>query len=208
MALDPTDAQHALQIAAGTTGRKRGHEFETELAEMINTDPNSGATSAKHVLRGLPHTALVSKALTHLGWNQCDRVNAIALGSVTAEGGKKWMTVHGIKVKACKSDILLNLHNGEDLMTVGVSKAVAKPQTQLYFTTAIAFCRLLRNNKIPVSDTAVNALSSFCGDEGFRPLDNPTLMDGRESDPRRFFWKRLMPTVKQNWSRCLITRIK
>ena len=138
MALDPTDAQHALQIAAGTTGRKRGHEFETELAEMINTDPNSGATSAKHVLRGLPHTALVSKALTHLGWNQCDRVNAIALGSLaTAEGGKKWMTVHGIKVKACKSDILLNLHNGEDLMTVGVSvkQCSKKPQPMLSYTS-------------------------------------------------------------------------
>lgn len=196
MALDPTDAQHAIQIAAGTTGRKRGHEFEAELAEMVNTDPYSGARSADHVFRGLPHTALVSKALSHLGWSQCDRVNAIALGSLaTAENGKKWMTVHGIKVKACKSDILLTLHNGEDLRTIGVSVKQCNNKTptnaQLYFTTAIAFCRLLRNNGIPVSDNAVSALRQFCGDEGFRPLDNPNALYGRETDPRRFFWEEI-----------------
>ena len=196
MALDPRDAQHALQIAAGTTGRKSGHEFETELANLINTVPFSGSVPNDPVFIGLPHTALVNKALAHIGWNECDTINAIALGSLaTAEAGKKWMTVHGIKVKACKSDILLTLHKGDNYKTVGVSVKQCNNKTptnaQLYFTTATAFCRLLQNNNIPVSDNAINALRQFCGDDGFRPLDNPTTVTGRSTDPRRFFWEEI-----------------
>lgn len=196
MALDPRDAQHALQIAAGTTGRKRGHEFEAELASMINANPMSGPTQKEYVFKGLPHTALANKALTHIGWEKCDSINAIALGSLaTAEAGKKWMTVHGIKVKACKSDILLTLHRGAEYKTVGVSVKQCNNKTptnaQLYFTTATAFCRLLQNNNIPVSDNAINALRQFCGDDGYRPLDNVSAVTGRNSDPRRYFWEEI-----------------
>ncbi len=82
MILDPRDAQHALQIAAGKTGRQRGHEFEAELASMINVGPLSIPTPNEYVFKGLPHTALVNKALAHIGWKKCDSVNAISLGSL------------------------------------------------------------------------------------------------------------------------------
>jgi len=196
MALDPKDAQHALQIAAGTTGRKRGHEFETELAKMINADPFSGSTPNDTVFKGIPHTALVNKALAYIGWQECDSINAIALGSLaTAEAGRKWMSVHGIEVRACKSDILLTLHQGNNYQTVGVSVKQCNNKTptnaQLYFTTATAFCRLLQNNNIPVSDNAFNALRQFCGDVGFRPSDSSSIVAGRSTDPRRFFWEEI-----------------
>ena len=196
MILDPRDAQHALQIAAGKTGRQRGHEFEAELASMINVGPLSIPTPNEYVFKGLPHTALVNKALAHIGWKKCDSVNAISLGSLaTAEAGRKWMIVHGIKVKACKSDILLTLHRGDEYQTVGVSVKQCNNKiptnAQLYFTTATAFCRLLQNNNIPVSDNAINALRQFCGDDGYRPLDNHAALTNRRSDPRRYFWEEI-----------------
>ena len=198
MALQPNDAQHALQILAGTIGRKRGHEFEAELAQQINLLPHSIrlSTQSTHVFRGSPHTALVNKALGYLGWNKCDRAEAIALGSLaTAEKGKKWLEVHGIKVKACKSDILLTMHRGSSFKTVGVSVKQCNNKTptnaQLYFTTAVAFCRLLSNNNIPVTEEAIRALRQFCGDEGFRPIDDFQLIQGRKTDPRRFFWEEI-----------------
>ena len=61
----------------------------------------------------------------------------------------------------------------------------------MYFTTATAFCRLLQNNNIPVSDNAINALRQFCGDDGFRPLDTPSVVAGRPTDPRRYFWEEI-----------------
>ncbi|MGV6808963.1 MAG: hypothetical protein ACWA5U_03715 [bacterium] len=195
MALDPRDAQHALQITAGITGRKRGHEFEVELANIVNAEPFSGSVPNEHVFRGAPHTALVNKALLLVGWNKCDSVKAIALGSLaTAEEGKRWMKVHGIEVKACKSDILLTLYQGNNYQTVGISVKQCnnkKPtNAQLYFTTATAFCRLLQNSNIPVSDAAITALRQFCGDDGFRPLDQSSTI-GRSTDPRRYFWEEI-----------------
>src|SRR5690606_19676936 len=121
-----------------------------------------------------PEISIVKKALKVLGWENCHIVEAIALGSLaTAEEGKKWLEVNGMRVKACKSDILLTIYNNDlkFMETVGVSVKQCSNKTptnaQLYFTTARAFCELLRNNGIPVSDVAVNALRQFCGDNGF-----------------------------------------
>lgn len=196
MALEPSDAQHALQIQAGTTGRKRGHEFEVELSRLINSlvRPIDKSELNESVFRGSPHLALIQKALNLLGWESYNSIEAIALGSLaTAEDGKNWLEVHGIKVTACKSDILLTVHNGSLLETLGVSVKQCNNKTptnaQLYFTTAIAFCRLLERNDIPVSDDAITALRQFCGDEGYRPIDNPQSMRGRTVDPRRYFWE-------------------
>lgn len=36
MALTPNDEAHALQIQAGTLGRKSGHAFEDRITEFIN----------------------------------------------------------------------------------------------------------------------------------------------------------------------------
>lgn len=211
MALEPNDAQHALQILAGTTGRKRGHEFETTLAELINSDPFGGIIPNNNVFQGKPHTALIHKALNHVGWEECDRVSAIALGSLaTAEAGKKWLTVHGMTVKACKSDILLTMYNGSLLETVGVSVKQCNNKTptnaQLYFTTATAFCRLLVRNNILVSERAITALRQFCGDDGFRPIDNPQSMNRRKTDSRRYYWEEIDAVGKNELERIFSTK--
>ncbi|TXK94032.1 hypothetical protein BMR07_15040 [Methylococcaceae bacterium CS1] len=196
MALKPNDTDHALQIQAGTTGRKRGHEFESELSNLINsiTQPIIRIDSSESIIKGEPHLSLIQKALYHLNWSSCTNVEAIALGALaTAEGGKKWLEVQGVKVKACKSDILLTLYNDSSIESIGVSVKQCNNKTptnaQLYFTTAIAFCRLLQRNNISVSEKAINSLKQFCGDEGFRPLDHPEKMLGRSVDPRRYFWE-------------------
>ncbi len=196
MALRPDDTKHALQIQAGTKGRKRGHEFESELSNLINsiTHPTERIEVLENIIKGMPHLALVQKALHFLDWSSCTSVEAIALGSLaTAEDGKKWLEVHGVRVKACKSDILLTLQNEKSIESIGVSVKQCNNKTptnaQLYFTTAIAFCRLLQNNNISVSENAINSLRQFCGDEGYRPSDNPQIMVGRSTDPRRYFWE-------------------
>jgi len=200
MALTPNDSRHALQIQAGIAGRIAGHNFETTLAQTINNLPCPILQSPLpgYLINGSPEISIVKKALKVLRWENCHIVEAIALGSLaTAEAGKKWLEVNGMRVKACKSDILLTIYNNDlKLMeTVGVSVKQCSNKTptnaQLYFTTARAFSELLRNNGIPVSDIAVNALRQFCGDNGFSPKDNPADLVGRLSDPRRYFWEEI-----------------
>jgi hypothetical protein len=64
----------------------------------------------------------------------------------------------------------------------------------------------LRDNDIPVSDGAVNALRQFCGDTGFRPLDHPKEIAGRQVDPRRYFWEELPPPFRKEWEENLTGR--
>src|SRR5690554_4514825 len=170
MALTPIDAKHALQIQAGIAGRIAGHNFETNLAETINSLSCSISQNPlpEYLISGNPELAIIKKALQVLNWDNCHKVDAIALGSLaTAEEGKKWLEINGMKVRACKSDILLTLYNNDLIETVGVSVKQCSKATptnaQLYFTTARAFCELLRNNRISVSEVAVNALRQFCG---------------------------------------------
>ena len=200
MALTPNSSRHALQIQAGIVGRIAGHSFETILAQAINnlSCPISQNPLPNYLINGNPEESIVKKALQILGWDNCHTVEAIALGSLaTAEEGKKWLYVNGMRVKACKSDVLLTIYNNNLRLieTVGISVKQCSKQTptnaQLYFTTARAFCELLRNNGIPVSDVAVNALRQFCGDNGFTPKDNPTDFRGRTTDPRRYFWEEI-----------------
>lgn len=200
MALIPNDSRHALQIQAGIIGRLAGHKFESNLAQTINNLPCPILQNPlpKHLVVGNPEIQIVKKALQVLDWDNCHIVEAIALGSLaTAEEGKRWLEVHGMRVKACKSDILLTLYNNDLKLieTVGVSvkqcSKTSPTNAQLYFTTAKAFCELLRNNGIPVSDDAVNALRQFCGEKGFAPRDNPADLVGRLTDPRRYFWEEI-----------------
>jgi len=118
-------------------------------------------------------------------------MHAVALGAMaTAEEGKKWMEVHGIPVKACKSDVLLTVvPEDKATRTAGISVKQCNNRTptnaQLYFTTAHGFCDLLRRNHIPVSRDGEVALKQFCGDPNFVPRD----VAGRRTDPRRYFWE-------------------
>lgn len=74
---------------------------------------------------------------------------------------------------------------------------------QLYFTTARGFTKLLRDNGIAVTDAALEALRRFCGDAGFRPLDQPATLKGRKTDPRRFFWEEIGSAGRKEWERIL-----
>lgn len=205
MPLEPIDATHAAQIQAGIAGRRHGHNFEFILAQHINNlpYPQRAFTPAAHVFRDDPASVLIGYALTHVGWGQCDRAEAIALGALaTAEEGRSWLEVHGVAVRACKSDVLLTLTNsGLEPMTIGVSVKQCNNSTptnaQLYFSTAHAFCELLRRNSIPVSDSGERSLRQFCGDSGYRPLDDPNSLDGRITDPRRFFWEEINQDGRQ-----------
>jgi hypothetical protein len=205
MALTPIDSTHAAQIQAGMTGRRYGHNFEADLANCINNlpFPQKAAMPIQPVFRGEPATVLICFTLTHVGWSHCDRAEAIALGALaTAEEGKKWLEVNGVAVRACKSDVLLTVFQaGREPLTIGVSVKQCNNRTptnaQLYFSTAHAFCELLRRNNIPVSDYGETSLRQFCGDLGYRPLDNPTALLGRKTDPRRFFCEETEQTGRQ-----------
>ena len=198
MPLEPLDLQHAVQIQAGTEGRKRGHKFEFDLTASINNIncPYQITDLKGHLFQGNASVQLLNRALAFLGWKSCDSVIAIELGSLaTAEGGKNWLSVNGVKVKACKSDVLLTLEKSSIKRTIGISvkqcNTKSPTNAQLYFTTAQAFCNLLARNQMSVSNNAITALKQFCGESGYRPLDNASLFSGRKTDPRRFFWEEI-----------------
>lgn len=206
MALKPKDAQHALQILAGTTGRIRGHEFEFELANLINNNPQKTDSSGEitGVFICSPEIALIKKCLNILNFSTYDRIEAIPLGALaTSETGKGWLAVNDIEVKASKSDILLNIYKDDELKTIGVSVKqclAAKPTNpQLFLSTARAFCQLLRRNGIDISEVAEIAIKQFCGVDGYRPLDNAEVMKTRKSNPVRYYWEEINPKGLQEW---------
>jgi hypothetical protein len=210
MALNPIDAKHALQIQSGTEGRKAGHKFELSLANEINNfngEINIGQ-KVNNLFRGKAPRALIIKALEFFGWNSAEKIEAIALGALaTAEDGKKWLKVQGVEVRACKSDILITAYKGQQVKNVGVSVKQCNNRTptnaQLYFTTATAFINLLKNNGILVSEHGLLALKQFCGDFGFRPIDDKSIIN-RRTDPRRFFWEEINQKGKRELEKIFI----
>ena len=208
MALKPIDDIHALQIQAGILGRKAGHKFEDEIAAKVNSieypfscdDMPDG-----HVLTGCPANLLLSYVGRQAGFSSIPKATAISTGALaTSEEGLDWLSINGVEVKRCKSDLVITLHDkNDDLQTFGISTKQCNNKTptnaQLYFTTARAFATLLVNNGIPVSEEAVRALRQFCGDEGFRPEDDPSTMVVRETDPRRYFWEEIDPAGRTEW---------
>jgi hypothetical protein len=211
MALTPIDETHALQIQAGALGRRAGHDFEAEIAETINNVayPFSVPTGTKrHVSIGNPATLLLGYIGSTLGAKTITKATAISTGALaTSEEGKRWLTINGANVSRCKSDIVVTLNLRGRRTTVGVSTKQCDNPTptnaQLYFTTARGFATLLQNNGIFVSDTAIRALRQFCGDQGFRPEDTPSLLAGRRTDPRRFFWEEVDEEGRREWERIL-----
>jgi hypothetical protein len=202
MALEPENERHAAQIEAGTIGRKRGHSFESVVAESVNRVPmplSRQPLPAGCLFKGEPGQALLNFVLNDLGLVHVKSAQAISAGALaTAEAGAKVLVVNGIQVRRCKSDVILTLEADGQIVTKGVSVKQCSNRNptnaQLYFSTAIAFCQLLRRNSIQVSDAAVNAMRMFCGDAGFRPLDNPAALNNRRCDPNRWFWEEL-PTA-------------
>ncbi|MBS0211258.1 MAG: hypothetical protein JSS27_20120 [Planctomycetes bacterium] len=210
MALKPLNEAHALQIQAGTIGRHAGHEFEDHITRVINALAYPVVVQSHgqgHVLNGEPGLLLLHYIGSHLGAKSITSATAISTGSLaTSEAGRQWLSVNGVNVSRCKSDLVVTIvcDDGRNC-TVGVSAKQCNNDTptnaQLYFTTAHGFSHLLNAHGLPVSGCAVNALRQFCGDSGFRPRDDPNAMKGREIDPRRFFWEEIDAQGRAEWER-------
>ncbi len=206
MALHPIDERHALQIQAGTLGRKTGHEFEDRITAGINALPYpfSPTRPLNPVDRGDPAVLLLNCVASREGFRTVEHATAISTGALaTSEAGKQWLHVNGSAISRCKSDLVLTLREASGRsVTVGVSSKQcgnAKPtNAQLFFTTARGFAALLQSHGIPVSPLAVENLRRFCGDAGHRPLDREDCSQ-RTSDPRRYFWEEQDAVARAEW---------
>lgn len=211
MALSPLDNKHALQIQAGTLGRKAGHEFEDTLTDKINNIDYPYFCSLNtngHVYTGNPADIFLDYLCTTSNNIGIKEASAISTGALaTSEQGKQWLKFNGVLIKRCKSDVLLNVRflNEEKTQTFGLSvkqcNHTRPTNAQLFFTTARGFTSLLRENGIPVSNNALTSLRQFCGDPGFRPLDNDSALKNRQTDPRRYFWEEINQNGRFEWEK-------
>jgi hypothetical protein len=208
MALMPLDEAHALQIQAGATGRNRGHAFEKALSDAINGfswPMQVPPPKVSHLSLGDPALSLVTYIASRRKMPKIQRATAVATGALaTSETGKQLLVVNRVAVSRCKSDLIVTLQPPSGApVTVGVSVKQCNNRTptnaQLYFTTARGFVNLLRAHQIHVTDLALNALRQFCGDNGFRPSNDPHVLAARATDPRRFFWEEIEPTGLNEW---------
>lgn len=208
MALIPIDDNHRLQIAAGTLGRLRGHEFEKYLTNEINKINWSGyipAVPSSNLFIGEPARHLVSFVISQTDLNSENIVALKAwwLGGLATLGLGDIVEDQGIKVAKSKSDILLEISTSTSTVTLGVSVKSCNKQSptndQLYFTTATGFSNLLRANGLKVDDNFEHGLKMFCGDKGFRPADllSETILKLRVSDPARFFYEELPDPMRR-----------
>lgn len=201
MALNPQNAQHAIQIQAGVVGRNAGHRFEVDLTDKLNNLPMPFAPTVlqnldNHLFIQSPEISLLSYICSREKLLSIEKITAISTGVLaTSEDGRRWLNVNGVEVSRCKSDVLLTLQTKLREITIGISTKQCNNRTptnaQLYFTTARGFLNLLRQNNFEISQIAENALRQFCGDEGFRPQDFPEIVANRISDPRRYFWEEI-----------------
>lgn len=208
MALTPIDNAHALQIQAGILGRKAGHAFEDTITQRINSfayPVEVPVNDARHVFTGDPAMSLLSYIGSRKGFNQIRQATALSTGALaTSEDGKRCLSINGSSVSRCKSDLVITLKSGSgETLTVGVSTKQCNNRSptnaQLYFTTANGFTSLLQKNGIDVSQNAITALRQFCGDIGYRPVENPKVMQGRQTNPQRYFWEELNGAARTEW---------
>jgi hypothetical protein len=208
MALTPVNEIHALQIQAGTFGRRAGHRFEDAITRAVNEfqypfrveNPMDG-----HVFIGNPALSLLNYIGKSEGIGVITSAVAISTGALaTSEEGKNWLSINGAALSRCKSDLVvtINSENGRNL-TIGIStKQCSKKiptNAQLYFTTARGFSNLLQSNGIAVSENAFLALRQFCGDQGFCPSDDLIVNRNRIIDPRRYFWEEINAVGREEW---------
>ena len=194
---------HQKQIEAGASGRIKAHKFEKILSDEINKNFSivdiTPTKIEKHTFEGNP-AELLLKYISNFYQEEIKEVESFWLGALaTANEGDKVFDENNNLLKESKSDILLKINN-TDNVGVSVKSCNKKNPTneQVFFTTAKAFCKLLRENDIPVSESAENALRMFCGDSGYRPID---MIDcsNRISDPERWFWEELPKKDLNEW---------
>ena len=194
------------QIDAGIKGRKKGHSYENELASRINAAVMPYTKSFKSctvIHHGSPIAILLDKVLDFLGWTMIDKVEAYATGKLaTSESGDEEILIEGKSVKSAKSDVILVLYKSNEKKVVGVSVKQCNNKVptnaQVFFTTATAFYNLLKSHGMPLTEKALKAMCQFCGDKGFRPLDDFDC-SGRVSTPERYFWEEIDTDGKAEW---------
>lgn len=208
MALTPKNQRHEKQIEAGTMGRRRGHQFESTLSLEINSMDTKHfvpAVNNTHIFNGNPAVEI----LQYISNDRCIEIldaKASWLGGLATSGlGDALLDEHGRPITKSKSDVLIKLTTTRGIETVGVSIKTCNKKTptndQMFFTTAHAFCLLLRSNGIIVSDEAEKGLSMFCGDIGYRPLDllKEEELRLRISDPNRYYWEEIGEKAQDDW---------
>ena len=149
MALNPQNAQHAIQIQAGVLGRNAGHRFEVDLTDKLNNLPMPFAPIAlqnldSHLFIQSPEYSLLNYICSREKLSSIEKITAISTGVLaTSEDGRKWLNVNGVEVSRCKSDVLLTLQTKLKEITIGISTKQCNNRTptnaQLYFTTARGF---------------------------------------------------------------------
>ena len=172
---------------------------------MLPLDPPT-----KNITNGRPSEELLRFILGSNALSVVTRIKASWLGGLATSGlGDRVLDDNGQPIRRSKSDILVEITSNDAKTQSGVSvkicNNVASTNAQLFFTTAVAFCGLLRNRGLEVSLDAEAALRMFCGDVGFRPRDDVATPASRKSDPDRWFWEEL-PRLKRNALEDLFSR--
>ena len=208
MAQIPTSKAHGKQIEAGTTGRNKGHRFESLLAAEINKLNGtvfSPTNNESHLLQGNPAYNL----LQYISNNRnivIESVQASWLGGLATSGlGDAITDDDGNPITKSKSDVLIKIKIQNKTETIGISVKTCNKKNptndQMFFTTARAFCQLLIDNGISVNEVATTGLSMFCGDVGYRPIDRMSEgeLKTRISDPSRYYWEETSQESQNAW---------
>jgi hypothetical protein len=200
------DESHSSQIKAGTEGRLRGHKFEEVITSEINALSAFDCLDTKppqHLAIGNPATELLNFIANDLRLEGNVEVEAWWVGGLATTGeGHRTIGHTGLSIDRSKSDVIIRLESQAETALVGVgAKACNNPKptnAQLFFSTASAWCDLLRSHLIDVSDEAEIALKMFCGDKDHRPLDSLHLSN-RVADPNRWYWEELPDDGRSEW---------
>lgn len=126
MALTPIDEIHALQIQAGTLGRRAGHAFEDKITWQIDAFKyplSRDDLDGKHVFTGNPAIILLNYLARYYQKRAIKKATAISTGALaTSEDGRKWLSINGSNIGRYKSDIVLTVDfDDSDRRTIGVS---------------------------------------------------------------------------------------
>lgn len=207
MAQNAQNNIHKQQILAGTEGRIKAHKFEQLLSTEINNLSNYSYDELPniHNFIGNPGKLLLDYILKNEKITTFNYIKSYWLGGLaTDNSGDTLLDDNNNPITKCKSDIVINIISQNINHYYGVSVKSCNKKTptndQMFFTTAKAFCELLRRNNISVSIDAEKALKMFCGDVGHRPIDDSNInISERLSDIDRWFWEELPQNAIKEW---------